>query len=265
MTSGTICERKRRRVWVATQWLCLSASVAFSVIWLALPGLLRAQDRPKRLTIWDIHIGEAASEIPDEFVNFACGTNGGPPAMPLAGFTEFSKCRRGPDGLHEVYFEYDDELEYRARALDRPAEVKMYAGTTVFEFPIVASVLFDDAGRVRGQRMVTDPRQQLSRRRIEFWELGRFLRQRFGDDHWDCTDLPPEEGESAVGSVFIKNHCEKTTADGQRLVLEQRLLQKKGQHFIDPHSGQPRPDAFESMTRFEIYDTALPVRASAPK
>jgi hypothetical protein len=230
-----------------------------------MPGSLHAQDRPKRLTIWDIHIGEAASEIPDEFVNYACGTNGGPPAIPLDGFKEFAKCRPGPDGLHEVYFEYDDELEYRARALNLPAEIRMYAGTTAFEFPVVASVLFDDSGRVRGVRMVTDPRQQVSRRRIEFWELGRFLRQRFGDDHWDCKDLPAEEGENPVGSLFIKSHCEKTTSEGLHLILEQRLLQKKGQHFVDPHSGQPERDAFESMTRFEAYDAALPVRASTPK
>ena len=245
------------------QWLFLLGCLACSAMWVAAPGLSQGQDRPKRFTIWDIHIGEAASEIPDEFVNYACGTNGGPPAIPLTGFKEFEKCRPGDDGLHEVYFEYDDELEYRARALDLPTEIKMYAGTTVFEFPVVAAVLFDDAGRVRGERMVTDPRQQVARRRSEFWELGRFLRQRFGDDHWDCKDLPPDEGESPVGSLFIKNHCEKT-ADGLRLVLEQRLFRKKGQYFADPHSGQLRRDAFESATRFEIYDAALPARANAP-
>jgi len=246
------------------RWLGLVVCRGVLGAWLTVPASLHAQDQSKRLTVWDIHIGETASEIPDEFVNYACGTNGGPPAIPLAGFKEFSKCRPDADGLHEVYFEYDDELEYRARALNLPAEIRMYAGTTVFEFPVVASALFDNSGRVRGLRMVTDPRQQVSRGRIEFWELGRFLRQRFGDDHWDCKDLPPAAGESPVGSLFIKTHCEKTTSDGLRLVLEQRLLQKKGQHFIDPHSGQAERDPFESMTRFEAYDAALPARASVP-
>lgn len=240
-------------------WLRLAGCLALSAAWLIEP--LQAQDRPKRFTIWDIHIGEAVSEIPDEFVNYACGTNGGPPAIPLANFTEFKKCKPDANGLREVYFQYDDELEYRARALNLPAEIKMYAGTTVFEFPVVASVLFDDAGRVRGERMVTDPRQQVSRDRIEFWELGKFLRQRFGDDHWECKDLPPDEGEGPVGSLFIKNRCEKT-ANGLRLILEQRYFQKKGQHFVDPHSGKPQPQAFESMTRFEIYDAAVPLRGS---
>jgi hypothetical protein len=225
------------------------------------PGALRAQNLPKRLSIWDIRIGEAASEIPDEFINYACGTNGGPPSLPLKNFTEFKKCRPDTAGLHEVYFEYDDELEYRARALDLPQEVRMYAGTTAFEFPIVASVLFDDSGRVRGERMVTDPRQQVSRRRKEFWELGTFLRQRFGDDHWECKDLPPDEGEGPVGSFLIKKHCEKI-AGGLHLFLDQRYLQRKGEHFIDPHSGKAQPDAFDSVTRFEMYDRTIPLQAS---
>jgi hypothetical protein len=234
--------------------------VLFS-IGLTLATPLRADDRPKRFSIWDIHLGEAASAIPDEFVNHACGNNGGPPAIPLANFSEFKKCKPDANGLREVYFEYDDELEYRARALDLPMEINMYAGTTVFEFPVVASLLFDDAGRVRGERIVTDPRQQLTRKRIEFWEMGNFLRQRFGANDWTCKDLPREEGESPVGSLFIKNRCERT-GDGLHLFLEQRFLQKKGQNFVDPHSGQSQPQAFDSATRFEMYDGSVPLRAS---
>lgn len=236
-------------------WLVLFAA------WLAPAALLQAQDRPKRFSIWDIHLGDAASAIPDEYVNYACGTNGGPPSVPLANFTEFKKCKPDADGLREVYFEYDDELEYQARALDNRQEIRMYAGTTAFEFPIVASVLLDDAGRVRGERMVTDPRQQVSRDRIEFWELASFLRQRFGDEGWTCKDLPAGEGEGPAGSQFIKNHCEKT-ASGVRLILEQRFFQKKGQQFVDPYSGKPQPQAFESATRFEMYDAAVPARAT---
>ncbi len=218
---------------------------------------MQAENRPTRLNIWDIHIGEAVGAIPDEFVNLACGTNGGPPGRPLSGFGDFKKCKAEASGLREVYFEYDDELEYQARALDLPAEIKMYAGTTAFEFPIVASLLIDDAGRVRGERMVTDPRQQTSRNRVEFWTLANFLRQRFGDSGWECKDFPPEEGESPAGSLFIKNRCEKT-ANGLHLILEQRYLRKKGESVIDPHSGKPEPEAFESMTRFEMYDATLP-------
>ena len=89
------------------------------VVILSVPtALSQAQEPSKRFTIWDIHLGEDASAIPDEYVNYACGTNGGPPSRKLPNFAAFKTCKPGADGLHEVYFEYDDELEYVARALD---------------------------------------------------------------------------------------------------------------------------------------------------
>jgi hypothetical protein len=236
-----------------------AGGLALLLVWLAPVEQVPAQNRPARPTVWDIHIGEAAPEIPDEFVNYACGTNGGPPSLPLANFTQFKKCKPDANGLHEVYFEYDDELEYWARALDLKEEIRMYAGTTAYEFPVVASVLFDDAGVATGERLVTDPRQQLSRDRNEFWILADFIRHRFGDDGWQCKDLPPDEGESPAGSNFIKNHCEKTSG-GLRFILEQRYFQKKGQQFLDPYTGKPRGEDYESQTRFEMYDVAFPLR-----
>jgi hypothetical protein len=223
-----------------------------------------AQERPKRFTIWDIHLGDNASAIPNEYVNYACGTNGGPPSILLPGFTAFTKCKPDSLGLREVYFEYDDELEYQARALDNKPEIRMYAGTTAFEFPIVASVMFDETGRVRGERMVTDPRQHLSRDRSEFWELANFLRHYYGDENWTCNDLPAEEGEKPVGDQFIKNHCEKTTST-MHLILEQHLFQKKGQQFVDPVTGKAQMDAFESSTRFEMYEVSVPLRTTTMK
>jgi hypothetical protein len=228
-------------------------------VWLVGAMAAHAQDRPRRFTIWDIRLGEAASAIPDEYVNLACGTNGGPPSIPLAGFADFHKCKPEAGGLREVYFEYDDELEYEARALDNAPEIRMYAGTTVFDFPVIASLLFDDAGRVVGERMVTDPRQHLSRDRIEFWELANFLRQRFGEEGWTCEDIPAEEGEDPVGSRFLKNRCAKT-ASGVMMIVEQRLFQRKGQQFVDPESGRSQPQAFESATRFEIREVGAPPR-----
>jgi len=213
----------------------------------------------KRLTVWDIHLGDTAGSIPDDYVNYACGTDGGPPSRPLPNFAAFKTCKPDADGLHEVYFEYDDEQEYVARALQNRAAIMRYAGTTVFEFPIVASVLFDDSGVVRGERMVTDPRQQVSRDRLEFWELANFLKQNFGDDPWTCKDLPPADGETPVGSRFFKNRCEKTVSD-MHLILEQRFFQKKGQQYVDTQPAKEQAQAFESATRFEMYDAGLALR-----
>jgi hypothetical protein len=243
----------------------LAGGLFLIVIWLFPIAHVRAQERPTRLNVWDIHIGELASAIPDGFINYACGTNGGPPSLPLANFTEFKKCKSDANGLHEVYFEYDDELEYRARALDLEAEIRRYAGTTAYEFPVVASVLFDDAGVARGERLVTDPRQQATARdRREFWVLADFIRQRFGDDGWECKEVPSDAGEHAVGSFFIKNDCGKT-ANGLHLALEQHYFRKKGQQSVDPDTGRSRPEDYESATRFEMYDAALPLQKTSVK
>ena len=68
------------------------------------------------------------------------------------------RCKAGPDGLHEIYFEYDDEYEYIARARDLPREIARWAGTTEGGFPVIVSALFDDGGVLAGIRLVTDPR-----------------------------------------------------------------------------------------------------------
>ena len=95
----------------------------------------RAGELPKRASILDIQIGTAASEIPEEFINYACGTNGGPPSIPLANFTRVQEVQPDMNGLREVYFEYDDELEYRALALDLKDEIRMYSRHDALRIP----------------------------------------------------------------------------------------------------------------------------------
>src|SRR5262245_41292569 len=114
-------------------------------------GLLAAADafaaaaeRPRRLEIWDLQFGTPVDQLPDEFIEHACGTNGGPPALPLGGFQEFRRCRPEPSGLREVYFRYDDELEYWAKANDLQAQMEQYSGTKTYGFPVVVSALFDN-------------------------------------------------------------------------------------------------------------------------
>ena len=60
----------------------LAASVAWLV--LAFAGEVGAAEPPKRLEIWDIKLGTSVARLPDAFVDYACGTNGGPPSVPLA-------------------------------------------------------------------------------------------------------------------------------------------------------------------------------------
>ena len=220
----------------------------------------------RRATIWDLKLGEpvAAQPAPEEFRGFACGSNGGAPRQPLTGWKDFARCRAEPDGLHEVYFEYDDELEYIARAKDIDREITRWAGTTEALFPVVVSALFDDAGSLRGVRMVTDSRPDHRddvteadlRKRADAYLLGGILASRFNViPARDCTALPLDEGESAIGALFVKQDCEMPdAASGRRILLKVRFFRKKGQSGVNPQlPTQLTEGQFESSTRLEVY------------
>ena len=183
-----------------------------AVFLLALAGLLPAaapgfsqerpagaEQRPYRSTVWDLDLGMHAREISrDLYVDLACGTNGGPPSLPLTGWRDFATCKAEPvSGLREVYFRYDDELEYRSLARD-PDRLGMYRfeGTTEFQVPVIVSALFDDFGFLTGIRVVSDPRTDVLTREKGGNLAGVFM-ARFGEDGFVCTDLPRREGESA--------------------------------------------------------------------
>ena len=208
-------------------------------------------DRPRRLEVWDIQLGAKLADLPDDFIDYACGTNGGPPATPLAGWRDFRRCRAEASGLREVYFRYDDELEYWAKANNFSTEMRKYSGTKVFDFPVVLGARFDEQGILAGIRIVSDPRDT-SRDREEGYLLRNFLNARYGREGWDCVDLPPEDGETPVFRTFIKQRCKKTIESGAIAEMQTTYLRKKGQAEIDPQSGRQTEGQFESMLRFEL-------------
>ena len=191
------------------------------------------QERPARVEVWDLKLGTPVAALPDAFADYACGTNGGPPSIPLTGFADFRRCRPDAAGLREVYFRYDDELEYWAKANNFATEIERYSGTKVYDFPVVLSARFDEAGVLAGLRIVTDPRDT-------------------SRDGWDCVDLPEAEGETPVGRTFIKQRCRKSV-DGPALAdIETHFFRKKGQSQYDPQSGRMTEGQFESLVRFEL-------------
>jgi hypothetical protein len=225
----------------------------------------------RRATIWDLKIGTPIAEqpSPNEFRGFACGSNGGPPRAPLMGWADFKRCPAEPDGLREVYFEYDDELEYIARAHDNDREISRWAGTHEVTFPVITSALFDDAGILKGIRMVTDARPEHRnditeadrKKREEAYALGGVMAARFNiDAARDCQSAAPAEGESPVGSLFIKQACERKDADaGRRIVLRVNLFRKPGQSAYNPQlPTQLTQGQFESSARLEIYQLGSP-------
>jgi hypothetical protein len=228
-------------------------------------GSMNGSESLRRATVWDFKLGQpiAAQPAPDEFRGLACGSNGGAPRAQLKGWGEFARCRAEADGLHEVYFEYDDELEYIARARDIDREITRWAGTTEVAFPVIVSALFDDAGILKGVRLVTDPRPEHRndvteadlRKRADAYQLGAVMAARYDIvAARDCTSLPPAEGETPVGALFVKQSCEKIDqASGRRIVLTVNLFRKPGQSGVNPQlPTQLTEGQFESATRVEI-------------
>jgi hypothetical protein len=190
----------------------------------------------------------------DGWGQLACGSNGGPPHQDLDAWTDFKKCQPEASGLHEIAARFDDEDEYVAKALGEPSYAAQRTGTRVAGHPVVLSALFDDSGILRGIRMVSDQRATPPERRMAHL-LGVAVINRYGTDGWACMDLPPAEGESAVGGVFIKQRCEKTLP-GHVLTVETHFLRKPGEHDIDPDTHEYTHGAFESWARFELFDPA---------
>src|SRR5438270_12564807 len=218
---------------------------------LAGASLAFAQERPTRLEFWDLKLGAAIDSLPDAFADYACGTNGGPPSVSLNGWKDFRRCRPEPDGLRTVYFRYDDELEYWAKANNFATEIEKFSGTKVYDFPVVLSARFDEAGVLACLRIVSDPRDA-SRDRDEAYLLRNFLTARYGRDGWDCLDLAPAEGETPVGRTFIKQRCRKAIPGSAVAEIEAHFFRKKGQSQYDPQSGRTTEGQFESLTRFEL-------------
>jgi hypothetical protein len=220
----------------------------------------------RRANIWELKLGEgvAAQPSPSEFRGFACGSNGGAPRAPLTGWSDFARCRAEPSGLHEVYFEYDDELEYIARARDLEREISRWFGTTEANFPIITSALFDANGILKGIRLVTDSRPEHRnditeanvRKRADAYMFGGIMAPRYEiEPQRDCTLSPPGEGESPVGDIFIKQSCERVSANGTRKVyLRVNFFRKPGQSGTNPQlPTQLTEGQFESSARAEIY------------
>jgi hypothetical protein len=242
----------------------MKRAAALLLAFVGCPAAAAAQEL-RRATLWDLKLGQpvAAQPAPSEFRGFACGANGGPPRLQLNGFADFARCRVEADGLHEVYFEYDDEYEYIARAKDLPREISRWAGTTEMGFPVMVSALFDDGGVLKGLRMVTDSRPDRRndvmeadvKKRADAYALGGIMAARHGlEAGRDCTQLPAAEGESAVGSLFVKQWCERIdTAQRQKISLRVNYFRKPGQSGVNPQlPSQLTQGQFESSMRLEI-------------
>ena len=69
----------------------------------------------------------------------------GTPSLRLESFADFALCRtEARTGLHEVWFIYDDEWEYIARAYGDDEEIRRFSANVLYAQPIITSLLIDD-------------------------------------------------------------------------------------------------------------------------
>jgi hypothetical protein len=231
-----------------------ACAAAFAIIGTCAPALPQTRTDPGEIR--GLKLGLKAQEMSlNGFGELACGSNGGPPRQKLEEWSDFAKCRPEDGNLHEVYARFDDEDDYIGRAIDEPRYARGKTGTRVAGHPVILSALFDRDGVLRGLRFVTDPRAVPHERRMAHM-LRLAVINRYEPDGWTCVDFPPADGETPVGGIFIKQRCEKTTPE-RHLTVETRFLRKPGQSDNDPVTGEYRQGAFESSTRFEIFDPRL--------
>jgi hypothetical protein len=221
-------------------------------------SIARAGDATGRADVWSLKLGTPVSALSrDAFVDYACGGNGGPPQQALAGWSDYGKCQPEPNGLREVYFRYDDELEYIAKAHRARTPIAQYGGTKVLDFPVIVSGLFAADGTLAGLRIVTDP-QAGPQERKRAYTLSNFFKARYGSEGWECSDATPAPGETPVGTIYINQRCIKLAKSDTRAVLETRFLRKPGQAEFSG-SGKLTVGQFESSTRFELLRSDVPV------
>jgi hypothetical protein len=182
--------------------------------------------------IRDLRVGMAVDQIPaEEYVGLACAAA---PGVTLQGWSEYRRCPADKAGLHAVSFHFNDALNPLARVND------VYEGTKLAGHPVLLTLLVDDHGAIGALRADTDPKARLFWRKKAYL-LADIVRNRFGEEGWDCRDHPPEPGETPVGGILLKRHCEKRTAD-RSLFLDQVLYRRPGQPMTD----------FVNETHFEI-------------
>ena len=232
-------------------WSALSCLALLLVT--AQPSLAQSRTR-----LFDLTFGAHVDTLPqEEWVDPACGTDGGPPSLRLASFGDFALCRtEARTGLREVWFIYDDEWEYIARAYRDPQEIGRYSANTLYGQPIVTSLLIDENGLVQGYRIVTDTRAPTAVRMLAH-ELFTMFKTVLRDAPWRCASLPMEAGEEPYEGLFLRDNCAMVTGD-RLFWLEGRNLRKPGQGVLEA----PPEGYFESSTRLEVY--ALDAVRDAP-
>ena len=167
----------------------------------------------------EFSVGMPSTALPPTgYVDFACADV---PDHKLAGWADWRDCPADTRGLRAVSFRYDEHYNQLARFSDDAD------GTKVGGHPVLVALLIGDEGRVDGLRITTDPSARLYLHKKAFL-FSHQVMARFGEDGWQCQDAKPADGEEPLGGVFVKEHCEKVTAD-RHFLLDSALYRRTGE------------------------------------
>jgi hypothetical protein len=98
------------------------------------------------------------------------------------------------------------------------------------------------------------------RKRADAYLFGGLMAARYGiDAARDCRALPAGDGESAVGTLFVKQFCERTDAErGLKIAMRANYFRKAGQSGVNPQlPTQLTQGQFESSARLEIRQSVV--------
>lgn len=171
----------------------------------------------------DLSLGMSVANIPpEEYINLACADNQN---IKLAGWKDFRTCPPNEMGLHVISFRFNDEVNPLAAVNDK------YEGTKLGGHPVLVRGLVDKSGALQGIRIDTDPNAR------PFWRKKAFLlalivKARYGETGWTCREAEDHDGETPVGGVFIKEHCEKHS-ERRHLVLDREIYRRADQALSD--------------------------------
>lgn len=170
----------------------------------------------------DLSLGMPVANIPpEEYINLACADNQG---IKLPAWKDFRTCPPNEMGLHDISFRFNDEVNPLAAVNDK------YEGTKLGGHPVLVRGLVDNSGALQGIRIDTDPNAR------PFWRKKAFLlalivKARYGETGWTCRE-EDHDGETPVGGVFIKEHCEKRS-ERRHLVLDREIYRRADQALSD--------------------------------
>lgn len=156
-----------------------------------------------------LRVGMPATALPPSgFADLACSGGG----KSLSTWQQWRECKPDAAGLRVISFRYGDNPEH---------------DTVVAGQPVMLSLGIAEDGYVHAIIMRSDPsgRVFVRKRGVHF---GERVMNHYGDSGWTCKDGEPAAGEEAVGSLFIRQHCEKSFRD-RFLVVDRALFRRTGQ------------------------------------